>query len=46
MTPQGDYIVADPLMRNGCITATPEQMQVFLNQAFNYGAMEVSRPAN
>ncbi|MBN1961906.1 MAG: peptidoglycan-binding protein [Deltaproteobacteria bacterium] len=43
MTPQGDYIVADPLMAGGPITVSPQQMQTFLNSSFAK-PLEVSRP--
>ncbi|MBI3185582.1 MAG: peptidoglycan-binding protein [Myxococcales bacterium] len=41
-TADGRYVVGDPLVKNGTIEVTADQLKTFLGQGF--GAMEVSRP--
>ena len=42
-TPDGQYIIADPLVKNGAITVSAQQLETFFANG-GFGAMEVYRP--
>jgi peptidoglycan hydrolase-like protein with peptidoglycan-binding domain len=42
-TPEGKYIIGDPLVKGGAIEVTREQLETFFSNG-GFGAMEVSKP--